>query len=143
MRQDAQIARALRYGVGRNGKHIAMPALSMSDADVAAVIGFMRSDDPLFRPGAAVAPRSELSLLGKTTLFLTGATKVPNVPAQGITSPAKAATAAYGDYLTHSVYACADCHTPGFGAARPPARKHSGAGSNSATPRAGRSTPRT
>lgn len=111
---DEEVARTIRYGVNRHSHRTAMPNFSMSDEDVAAVLGFLRSDDPLFRPDPSVQPPSKVSLAGKTILFASGATKTPDMPAQGVKSPAKKATAEYGKYLTESVYGCADCHTPGF-----------------------------
>lgn len=114
--KDEEIARVIRFGINRHGKHTPMPSFSMSDADVAAVIGFMRSDDPLFRADPTVQPPSSLSAAGKTIIVLSGATKTPDLPAQGVTAPKKQATAEYGKYLAQSVYGCADCHTPGFAA---------------------------
>lgn len=115
-RSDEEIARVIRFGVDHRGKHTPMPSFSMSDADIAAIIGFMRSDDPLFRPDPTMQPRSELSMAGKTIIVLSGAAKTPDLPARGVTAPKKEASAEYGNYLTHSVYGCADCHTPGFAA---------------------------
>lgn len=111
---DASIARTIRYGVDRAGRWIPMPAYSLSDADLAAVIGFLRSSDPLFRPEPRPTPRSSLSLAGKTALFLAGVTKAPDRPARGVAAPARAPSVAYGRYLAESVYQCGDCHTPGF-----------------------------
>ncbi|HWA77034.1 MAG TPA: c-type cytochrome [Polyangiaceae bacterium] len=111
---DAAAARMIRYGVNRDGRWGPMPTYSLSDADLAAVIGFLRSDDPLFRADPRRAPKSELSFAGKTILFLTGATQPPNRPPRGIVAPPREPNAAYGRYLAESVYQCGDCHTPGF-----------------------------
>jgi len=111
---DALVARMIRYGINRDGAWGPMPNYSLSDADVAAVIGFLRSDDPLFRPEPRQAPRSKLSLAGKVVLFLSGATRAPNRPARGIAAPARSPSVEYGRYLAESVYQCGDCHTPGF-----------------------------
>lgn len=111
---DQVIARMIRYGVNRDGVWGPMPTYSLSDADVAAVIGFLRSDDALFRPEPRRAPKSELSLAGKTVLFLSGATQAPKRAARGIIAPKRAPSVEYGRYLAESVYQCGDCHTPGF-----------------------------
>jgi mono/diheme cytochrome c family protein len=111
---DGQVARMIRYGVNRAGKGSVMPHYGMSDADLAAVIGFLRSDDPLFRPDPRPAPRSALSLAAKAILFVSGSLAPPERPATGIVAPPRAASADYGRYLAEGVYMCGDCHTPGF-----------------------------
>lgn len=111
---DAVLARMIRYGVNRAGRWAPMPSYSLSDADLAAVIGFLRSDDPLFLPEPRRAPKSALSWTGSAVLFVSGLTQVPKRPAHGIVAPARAASVDYGRYLAESVYQCGDCHTPGF-----------------------------
>ncbi len=113
-RTDGEIARIIRYGVNRHGRKSAMPDYALSDADIAAVLGFLRSDDPLFRPDPRVAPPSELSALGKTVLFVTGALSPPDRPASGLDAPPRGPTAEYGRYLAEAVYDCGTCHTAGF-----------------------------
>ncbi len=113
---DATLARTIRYGIDRHGRRMPMPSYGMGDADVAAVLGFLRSNDPLFTPDPTVAPRTDLSALGKTVIVLTGGAKIPDRPTRGIPVPEKAATVAYGRYLAHEVYDCAGCHSPGFAA---------------------------
>lgn len=111
---DEEIARTIRYGVNRHNHRTAMPSFSMSDADVASVIGFLRSGDPLFRPDPTPAPPSHLSLAGKAILVASGAAKTPELPAEGVVAPEKKASPEYGKYLVESVYGCGDCHTPGY-----------------------------
>ncbi|MDF2697527.1 MAG: putative diheme cytochrome c-553 [Labilithrix sp.] len=115
---DKEIARLVRYGVDRRGRRTVMPSYAMGDADVAAVLGFLRSGDPMFAADPTPSPASQVSVLGKTVLLLAGATRVPDRPAQGIAVPEKAATVGYGRYLAHDVYDCVGCHTPGFSAAK-------------------------
>jgi len=112
---DAVAARMIRYGVNRSGHWAPMPAYAMSDADLAAVLGFLRGDDPLFRPEPRPAPPSRLSVAGSVALFLGGALTPPSRPAS-IVAPARAPNESYGRYLAEGVYQCGDCHTPGFGA---------------------------
>lgn len=110
---DALLARTIRYGVGRDGRWVPMPTYSLSDADLAAVLGFLRSSDSLFAPDSRPAPKSALSLAGATVLFLTGATQAPTRP-RHIVAPPRAGSVEYGRYLAEGVYQCGDCHTPGF-----------------------------
>jgi mono/diheme cytochrome c family protein len=111
--RDDEIARALRFGVDHRGKKGIM-GFGMADADLAAVIGFLRSDDPLFAPDPRPNVPTRLSLVGKTMLWLSGAADVPQRPATGLTAPERAPTEAYGRYLATEVFDCAGCHTPGF-----------------------------
>ncbi len=111
--KDEQIARAVRYGVRRDGRRIVlMPVLGMSDEDLTAVISFMRSGDPVFAPDERPQPPQQLSVVGKLALGMSFA-PVASFPAAGLKAPAKGPTAEYGRYLAYDVYACAECHTPG------------------------------
>lgn len=113
-RSDAELARAIRYGVSHDGRRLPMPTYAMGDSDVAALIGFMRSDDPMFFPDPSVPPPSRPSVLGRAVLILTGAAKVPEQPATGVKTPERKPTREYGEYLAKSVYDCVGCHSPGF-----------------------------
>ena len=110
---DAAIARVIRYGVDRHGHWVPMPTYAMSDADLAAVIGYLRSSDPLFQPDPLPTPRSALSLAGKLALAAAGALTPPQRDVS-IQAPVRAPSADYGRYLAESVYQCGDCHTAGF-----------------------------
>ncbi|WIG95545.1 c-type cytochrome [Myxococcus sp. SDU36] len=111
---DEELARAIRYAVSRDGRLMVMPSYGMGDADLAAVLGFMRSGHPLFTPDSVAAPPSEFSFFGGIGFrFITGNEPVER-PASGIPVPPKAATREYGHYMAHDVYDCASCHTEGF-----------------------------
>lgn len=110
---DRQIARALRYGVDRRGRRGLMGS-AMGDGDIAAVIGFLRSDDPLFAPDPRPSRPQAISLVGKTIFLFTGMHEVPDRPASGVEVPARAPTVEYGRYLATAVYDCVGCHTPGY-----------------------------
>jgi mono/diheme cytochrome c family protein len=115
---DEQLARAIRFGVNRDGHRlIVMPAFGMSDADLSAAIGFLRSGDSLFAPDERVQPRPQLSPLGKFAMGM-GLAPIPTWPASGIQAPAKGPTVEYGAYLANEVYVCAECHTPGHDGAK-------------------------
>lgn len=112
--KDEEIARIIRYGVSHDNRMTVMTGTAMADADIAAVIGFIRSGDPLFTPDPKQMPRTEVSFPGKVLLTLAGALTVPERPASGIAVPPKTDKLAYGRYLAHDVFDCAGCHTPGF-----------------------------
>jgi mono/diheme cytochrome c family protein len=122
-RSDADLARLLRHGVLPDGRYSrTMPRLArLGDEDIAALMGFLRSDDPLFAPcnpgaAAATAP-GHLSLTGKVALaFLSPAPPAnlgPSAPAS-IPVPARGPTPAYGRYLATAIYGCVECHTDGL-----------------------------
>lgn len=109
---DAEIARAMREGVDRTGRALAvMPAFNyhvLSDADMAAILGYLRTLPPTrnqVKPFAANA-------LGKA--ILASGILIPPSLGKAITSaqttPA-AGTVEYGAYLV-SIAACRDCHKP-------------------------------
>jgi len=110
---DGVIARTIRYGVSRSSRWVPMPAYAMSDADLSALIGFLRSGDPLFRPDPRPARASRVTALGTVALWLGGVFQAPH-HAASIQAPPRAASVEYGRYLASGVYQCGDCHTPGF-----------------------------
>lgn len=112
---DDDLARAIRFSVRPDRRALfVMPSYrAMSDADVAAVMGFMRSGDPIFRGVPRAQPRSVPSLVGKLLL----ATVVgfdPSGRATGVVAPPPGPTAEYGRYLTEKILQCGDCHTKGY-----------------------------
>jgi mono/diheme cytochrome c family protein len=109
--KDEELARTIRYGVTRDGRMVPMPGSIMGDKDLAAVLGFMRSQHPLVEADATVAPRTKFSFLGGLAFGLIS--KVPDHPASGMPTPAKGPTLEYGRYMA-SVYDCAGCHTNSF-----------------------------
>lgn len=111
---DGQLARLLRNGVGREGRYAAtMPRFGrLGDGDVAALIGFLRSADPLVAPVKNQVPRPGLTVAG--TLALAFAAGVDTRGPPQLPMPARGTTAAYGAYLAAAVYGCVDCHTEGF-----------------------------
>ena len=111
---DGQLARLLRNGVGRDGRYVAgMPRFGrLSNQDVAALIGFLRSDDPMVAPSANVVPRTDFDIGGTLALAFAAGVDThgePNVP-----MPARGPSAEYGRYLATAVYGCVDCHTDGM-----------------------------
>jgi mono/diheme cytochrome c family protein len=113
---DAEIARVVRYGVLPDGRRSLMPNFGMGDADLAAVLGFLRSGSPLVAPDPKVVPPSRLSRLGRILVYLSHGDPTRTRPAGGVPTPRAAPTVEYGRYLAYGVYGCADCHTSGFAA---------------------------
>jgi mono/diheme cytochrome c family protein len=109
---DAEIARAIREGVDKNGVGLVlMPShnyVALSDQDVAAVVGYLRSLEPV----NSVIPPFQLNVAGKVLLSLgmLGPSPVqPPITAPKSTPPA--GTPEYGGYLV-KLGACSDCHGP-------------------------------
>ncbi len=112
---DGEIVYLLRTGVARDGQYIPpyMAKLPhMSDEDIASIVAFLRSDDPLVAPVAADPP-------GKTqptflTKFLSHVAfrKLP-YPEEPIVAPPLSDKVAYGRYLVTSLD-CFPCHSADF-----------------------------
>jgi len=109
---DADLERALRRGVGRDRRPlIFMPAeafAALSDEDLAAIIGYLRTLAPVDRemPEPKVGPvaralylRGNFPLLPVTMIDHQGG---PSAPVAGV-------TAAYGEYLA-TIGGCRSCH---------------------------------
>lgn len=103
---DAELARALRYGVKKNGQALFdfMPFYDLSDADLTAIVSYLRTQDPVYNKRPENAP----NFLGKALLAFAitpqGDGEVPPAPPED-------STAAYGKYLVNSVANCRGCHT--------------------------------
>ena len=105
---DAELARALRYSVNRNGGCMfpLMPFQELSDEDVTAVISYLRSQPAVKNK----VPASSPSFMGKALLAF-GLIK-PEGPKQ--TPPKSIAidsSIEYGAYLANRVANCNGCHT--------------------------------
>jgi mono/diheme cytochrome c family protein len=107
---DAQIARAIREGVDKDGVGLViMPSYNykaLSDADVAAVIGYLRNLEPVKNE----IPPLSINLFGKVMMAI-GAFG-PGSVGEPITAPVQTppvGTTEYGKYMM-AVGACSDCH---------------------------------
>lgn len=110
---NAQVARILRYGVRPDGTAvIGMPSATfhfLDDQDLGNLIAFLRSvpkaDHPL--------PATHLRIMGRLEI-LRHPWRIAAHEIRGLGPPMHpgmpAATAAYGDYLAHTV--CTECHGP-------------------------------
>jgi mono/diheme cytochrome c family protein len=111
-RTDADLERAIRHGVGPGGRPLFfMPAEAfavMSDEDLAALLGFLRTLPPVDRelPAPRIGPIAR-------ALYLSG--NFPLVPAEIVrhdsrsAMPAPEVTVEYGEYLA-TVGGCRACH---------------------------------
>ena len=104
---DAQIARALRHGVGPDGRLLfpIMPFQHLSDEDLVAVLSFLRSQEPVVAP----RPKPQLTFLGKVlwAFVMQPAGPQHEVPKAVV----RDSSLAYGKYLSESVANCVGCHT--------------------------------
>ena len=105
---DGAIARALRFGVGHDGRAL-LPFMEMqglSDEDLAAVISYLRTQPPVRNP----VPDHHYNLLGMIVRATVLANPVgPKSPPPQV-SP-RGATVENGRYLAESVANCWACHT--------------------------------
>ena len=105
---DGELARALRHMVAPDGRMMMpfMPFQEMSDADLRAVISYLRSQEPVKNKIKA----QSLSFLGKA-LTAFGVLR-PEGPGKEVPKEVEPDTSAsYGEYLAYSVANCYGCHT--------------------------------
>ncbi|SFQ78981.1 c-type cytochrome [Hymenobacter arizonensis] len=108
---DAELAAVVRTGIGRDGRfRVIMPhAVHLSDADLQALLAFLRSADPLVQADATPTPAQAPSFLLK---ILTNTVMKPSPLLPGPRpTPAPAPALAYGRYLVTGRYACFECHS--------------------------------
>lgn len=105
---DAEIVRALRNGVRKDGRLLApvMPyewLHEMSDDDAFAVARYLKSLPPV---------RNEVRQDFNFVFKLGKVMFLRPLPARTVTAPPRGATAEYGRYLSQHAALCAECHTP-------------------------------
>jgi mono/diheme cytochrome c family protein len=103
---DEELGRAIREGVGRDGRRLfpAMPYMffrALSDDDLAAVIAYIRTLDPVRnQPPTTEIPEPVMASLP------------PHQPiTEPVPAPDRSDPIAYGAYLTQ-IGNCIECHTP-------------------------------
>lgn len=105
---DGQVARALRFGVGHDGRAL-LPFMEMqglSDEDLVAVISYLRSQPPVRN----AVPDHEVNPIG----MVVKATMLANPVGPAATPPSanpRGATVEAGRYIVESVANCWSCHT--------------------------------
>jgi mono/diheme cytochrome c family protein len=102
---DAEVARALRHGVGRDGRLlIAMNFRRLADEDIVAVLSFLRAQ----RPVRNAVPTRDVGFVGRALFATIGKAPEP------VVAPAEAprgVDATRGAYVANEVAGCDDCHT--------------------------------
>jgi mono/diheme cytochrome c family protein len=112
---DGEVAYFLRTGVRPDGQYVPPWMVKLphvSDDDLAAIIAFLRSDDPLVAPSAAPAPGTTTpSFLAKALSH--GVFGPLPYPKERILTPPVSDRVAYGKYLTFTLD-CWSCHSADF-----------------------------
>jgi mono/diheme cytochrome c family protein len=105
---DGAVARALRYGVGADGRALLpfMELQGLSDEDLVAVVSYLRTQPPVHH----LVPMHEYTLLGKVVKATLLANPVGPRGTPPKVSP-HGATVENGHYLVESVALCWACHT--------------------------------
>lgn len=104
---DAEIARAVRHSVGRDGTLLSFMRIAvgpMGDEDLTAVVSYLRS----LAPVPAARPRDELGFLAKAL----SSKFTPRTATIDYAAPASAPSEARGKYLAEGPAMCVGCHTP-------------------------------
>jgi mono/diheme cytochrome c family protein len=105
---DEQIARLLRWGVRPNGRAVIqlfMPYDGMSDADLTAIISYLRVQAPVRHE----VPANDITLIGKVVKSLLSVFKPRTSVHPADTVPDS--PRARGEYLARHVANCGGCHT--------------------------------
>ncbi len=104
---DGEIARAMRYGVKKDGGALMdfMPFYDLSDEDLTAVISYLRTTEPIDNK----RPENTWNLMGKAIWAIGGI--VPAGDGDVPVAPGMDSTVLYGEYLAKSVANCMGCHT--------------------------------
>lgn len=104
---DEELARAMRYGVKRNGEALLdlMPFYDLSETDLTAIISYLRTTEPV----SIERPSNEWNFMGDAVRAF-GLIK-PMGDGDVPPAPPVDSTAAYGAYLAGSIANCKGCHT--------------------------------
>ena len=117
---DAEIARAIREGVDKNGRSlVVMPSSNyhiLSDADIAAVLGYLRSLTPTRNVIKPIGGNALGKVILASGLVIPASVGTPITAAQ-MTPPS--GSAEYGAYLV-SIAGCKDCHRANLGGGSEP-----------------------
>lgn len=111
---DGEILYVLRTGILPDGRYIPpyMPKLAhMSDEDIASIIAFLKSDDPLVAPAAVPDIPAKPSFLVKFLSYV--AFKPLPFPEEPVPGSDTANVVEWGKYLAHNLD-CYQCHSADF-----------------------------
>jgi mono/diheme cytochrome c family protein len=115
---DAQIIRAMREGVTKEGEVLGPPMPvptyhNMSDDDARAIVAYLRTINPVHNE----VPESKYKIPLQ-----------PQVPAKGEPAPPRSDKVAYGGYLVNAIAHCFECHSTPDEHGEPDVAGHRGAG---------------
>jgi mono/diheme cytochrome c family protein len=108
---DSQLARMMRYAVRPDGRATIEPMMpfgNLSEADLVAIISYLRAQQPV--PNAV--PQNEWTVFGKVVKSLSSTFKPRQDVHPAASAPREAPTRERGEYLARDVANCAGCHTP-------------------------------
>mgnify|MGYP002777003751 CR=1 FL=1 len=111
---DGELVHLLRTGVRRDGRYaVVMPQFpNMSDADIQAVVAWLRSADPVVQPDPTPSHPNHYNFLLKA---LTNTVMKPlPAPTGPIAPPDTTNPVAYGRYVADGLIACYACHSADF-----------------------------
>lgn len=114
---DAQLETAIRHGVGQNRRGLViMPSdayQNLGDADVSAIIAYLRSLPPVDRelPATRLGPVGRLLVTVDASIIPATSIDHKAPPASRATVPPVGPTLEYGEYLVN-VGGCRGCHSP-------------------------------
>jgi len=111
-RSDAEIARTLRTGVLPSGQFSVAMSLfqGLGDEDIAALLGYVRSEPPALRPGGELQPPSQLTPAAQLLLAATGIEAPVEGALERIAVPKREPSVEYGRYMA-TIMDCVGCHT--------------------------------
>ena len=112
---DGDVLRLLRTGIRPDGRYVPpyMPKLPRAaDEDLAAIVAYLRSDDPLVAPTETAPPTSTPGFLTKALARLVWS-PLP-YPEALLTAPDDSAPLARGRYLANDLLDCYGCHSADF-----------------------------
>jgi mono/diheme cytochrome c family protein len=104
---DAEIARALRYGVHADGTAVFdfMPFHNITDEDMTAIISYLRAQKPVHNE----VPHHNLNILGNVVNAFMVKPVGPSEEIRNSVQPDT--TALYGSYIVNNLANCRGCHT--------------------------------
>ncbi len=110
---DAELAYLIRTGIAKDGSLMSyMQRPNLADVDLAAIIAFLHSDDPLVQASKTEPPTTHYTAIGKFGInHFPGPLKYPAEPVKK--PDIKVWKAGYGKYLVDNL-SCYHCHSKSF-----------------------------
>lgn len=111
---DGELVHLIRTGVRRDGTYnVLMPKFpNMADADVQAVVAWLRSDAFNVQPDTRETPKNEFNFLVK--MLANTVMKPLPMPQKAILVPDSTDRVAFGRYVANDMVGCFGCHSKDF-----------------------------